>query len=227
MLTTIEEIKDRLVRSYSPEKIILFGSHARGDAKRNSDIDILILKDTAKRPIERRIQAEKILAERAVPLDIVVYTPQEIRYLFSIGSPFIEEVIETGRVIYMRKTTESWIKDAEDELSSALILFKHERYRGACYHCQQCVEKGLKALIIEKGERPEKIHDIVELLNRAKRLGWKVKLSLDDAVFLNSIYKGRYPTEDGLLPHGEPSRADAGRVTKASKAFMKAVRKAM
>ena len=227
MLKTIEEIKERLIASYNPDRIILYGSHARDEDGEKSDIDLLILKDTADRPIDRRIQVEKILADRLTPLDILVYTPQEMRYLFSIGSPFIEEVVETGRVIYMRKATESWVKDAEDELSSAQILFEHEKHRGACYHSQQCVEKGLKAMILEKGEKPEKIHDIVELLNEAKRLGWKVDLSVDDAVFLNSIYRGRYPTEEGLLPHGEPTKEDAEMATTSAEVFMKSIRKVL
>lgn len=223
MLRTIEEIKSRLIESYEPDRIILFGSYARGEAQGHSDIDILVLKDTKDRPIDRRIRVEKILADRRMPLDILVYTPQEMRYLFSIGSPFIEEVIETGRVIYMRKNTENWVNDAKDELSSALVLFEHEKYKGACYHSQQCVEKGLKALIIEKGSRPEKIHDIVELLNKVHSFKWKVCLSIDDAVFLNSIYKGRYPTEEGLLPYGEPAKSDAERAVKAAENFMESI----
>lgn len=221
MLKTIDEIKARLVESYNPERIILFGSHAKGDAGEKSDIDLFILKDTEDRPIDRRVKVERILADRDVPLDIVVYTPQEMRYLFSIGSPFVEEVIETGRVLYMRKATESWLKDAEDELASALILFEHDRYKGACYHSQRCVEKGLKALILEKGGKPEKIHDIVELLNKTVGLGWEIGLSIDEAVFLNSIYKGRYPTEEGLLPHGEPTREDAEKATASARQVIK------
>lgn len=224
MLKTIEEIKERLVISYNPDRIILYGSHVRGEAQEESDIDLLILKDTKDRPIDRRIQVEKILSERAVPLDILVYTPEEMRYLYSIGSPFVEEIIETGRVIYMRKDTEGWLKDAEEELASALILLEHDRYRGACYHSQQSVEKGLKALVIEKGEKPERVHDIVELLNRVKPHERKINLSIDDAVFLNSIYKGRYPTEEGLLPRGEPTKADAERATTAAERFMKYLR---
>lgn len=227
MLKTIEEIKERLIASYDPDRIILYGSRTRGENGEKSDIDLLILKDTEDRPIDRRIQVERILADRLTPLDIVVYTPQEMRHLFSIGSPFIEEVVETGRVIYMRKATESWVNDAEDELSTAQILLEHEKYRGVCYHSQQCVEKGLKALILEKGEKPEKIHDIVELLNEVKWLGWNVNLSIDDAVFLNSIYKGRYPTEEGLLPHGEPTKEDAERATAAAEDFTKSLRKAL
>lgn len=227
MLRTIEEIKTRLVESYNPDRIILFGSHAAGRPQDESDIDLLILKDTKDRPIDRRVQVEKILADRSMPLDIVVYTPQEIRYLFSMGSSFIEEIIETGRVLYMRKSTENWIKDAEDELSSALILLEHEKFKGVCYHSQQCVEKALKALIIEKGNKPEKTHDIVELLNKVEQMGWKVDLSVDDAVFLNSIYKGRYPTEEGLLPHGEPTKSDAEMAVKSVESFMKSVRRVL
>ncbi|TVL97774.1 MAG: hypothetical protein CV087_22035 [Candidatus Brocadia sp. WS118] len=40
---------------------------------------------------------------------------------------------------------------------------------------------------------------------------------MDDAIFMNSIYKGRYPTEEGLLPHGEPSREDTERAISAAK----------
>lgn len=120
----------------------------------------------------------------------------------------------------MREATASWIKDAREEVESAVVLFDHEKYRGACYHSQQCVEKGLKALILEKGEKPEGSHDIVQLTNRVKGLGWKIDLETDEAVFLNSIYRGRYPTEEDLLPHGEPSHSEAGRTVDLAQKFM-------
>lgn len=106
VLRTIQEICDRLRERYDPESIILFGSQAQGKTTESSDIDILVVKETTDRPIDRRIQVEKALADREVPLDILVYTPHEMRYFYSLGSPFIEEVIETGRVLYMRKATE-------------------------------------------------------------------------------------------------------------------------
>lgn len=220
MLETIEDVTERLIESYDPERIVLFGSRASGRTEEESDVDLLIVKETEKRPIDRRIEVEKILSDRLLPLDIVVYTPEELRSLFSAGSPFIEEVMENGRLIYVRKATESWIKGAEDEFDSASLLYEHGRYQGSCYHSQQCVEKGLKALILEKGKRPERTHDIVELFNKSKQMGWNTGLSLDDAVFLNSIYKGRYPTEEGLLPYGRPSRDDAERALSAAKAIM-------
>ncbi len=217
MLTTVKDITKRLIEYYNPDRIILYGSHGTRRNKKDSDIDLFIIKDTEKRPVERQIEVERILSDRSLPLDIMVYTSQEVNFLFSIGSPFIEEVMEKGRLLYMRKATGSWIKDAEDELDSAMILYEHSKYRGSCYHGHQCVNKGLRALILEKDKRPGKIHDTVKLLNKITQIGWNISLSMDDAIFLNSIYRGRYPTEEGLLAHGEPSREDAERTISAAK----------
>jgi len=220
MLKTVNDVVNRLIEYYKPEKIILYGSSSIERRKQDSDVDLLIVKDTDRRLLERQIEVESILSDRLLPLDIIVYTPKEVRFLYSIGSPFIEEVMEKGRLLYMRKATSSWIKEAKDELDSATILYEHGKYRGACYHSQQSVEKGLKALILEKGEKPGRVHDIVELLNEVTKKGWKISFAIDDAVFLNSIYKGRYPTEEGLLPYGEPSHDDTERAIVVAKTFI-------
>jgi HEPN domain-containing protein/predicted nucleotidyltransferase len=224
MLATIEEVVERLISAYDPERIILFGSHAAGGAREGSDIDLLIVRETDQRPIDRRIEVERLLSDRRVPLDILVYTPEEVRELYAAGSPFVEEMIETGRVLYMRKTTTAWLAEAQEEMESASILYDHQKYRGACFHSQQCVEKGLKALILEKGRRPARTHDIVELLNVVTADGWAVGLPMDDAVFLNSVYRGRYPTEEGLLPHGEPTGEDARRALRAAETVLEHLR---
>ena len=119
MLATIDDVRDRIIAFMDPESIILFGSRARGEHRDSSDADILIVQETSKRPIERRMAAEPILADRGLPLDIFVYTPDEVRRLYAMGSPFIEEIVETGRVLYMRKATEVWLKEAEEELAAA------------------------------------------------------------------------------------------------------------
>jgi HEPN domain-containing protein/predicted nucleotidyltransferase len=220
MIKNLQDISRRLIEEYDPDKIILFGSRAAGKDPEGSDIDLVIVKETEKRPLERRIEVETLLADRAVPIDIVVYTPAEIRNLYSMGSPFVEEVVEKGRLIYMRKATAAWIRDAEEELESAKILFDHGRYKSASYHSQQSVEKGLKAILLEKGRRPERTHDIVELRNAVTETGSDSGLSMEDAIYLRSIYKGRYPTEEGLLPYGEPSREDTERAVLSAKHFI-------
>jgi HEPN domain-containing protein/predicted nucleotidyltransferase len=210
-IETLENVIDVIVNGSHPERVILFGSFSKDSANLDSDIDILVIKETDKRPIDRRIEIERLLPDRDRPLDIFVYTPDEISYFFSIGSPFINEILETGRVVYMRKIVEDWVRLAEDEYSDSIILYEHNKYKGACYHAQQCVEKSLKALILEKGGEFKRIHDIVKLIEIAGTYGWQINISIDDAVFLNSIYKGRYPAEEGLLPFGEPTMEDAKR----------------
>ncbi len=98
MLTSLESVVERLVEGYNPDRIILFGSQATGHASADSDYDLLVVKETELRPIDRRIEVERLVADRGVPLDLLVYTPAELRALFASGSPFIEEVFRTGKV---------------------------------------------------------------------------------------------------------------------------------
>lgn len=223
MLTDLDAVVNRLITTYDPERIILFGSHADGRAQEGSDFDLLILKESDRAPLARQIEVERILSDRLVPLDLLVYTPQEVWALYAAGSPFLEEVLGRGRVLYMRKATGAWIAEARDELESAAILFDHHKYRGVCLHSQQTVEKCLKALLLEKARPLTRTHDIVELLNLVTAEGWTVSLPMDEAVFLNSVYRGRYPTERGLLPHGEPGEKDAHRALQAAKTLMQRV----
>ena len=56
-------------------------------------------------------------------------------------------------------------------------------------------------------------------------MGWEIDITIDDAVYLNSIYKGQYPTEGGLLPHGEPSKKDAEKAIVVSRVVVERLRK--
>jgi HEPN domain-containing protein/predicted nucleotidyltransferase len=227
MLTSLESVVERLVERYSPDRIILFGSRATGDASTDSDFDLLVVKETELRPVDRRIEVETLLADRGVPLDLLVYTPAELRALFASGSPFIEEVFRTGKVVFMRKATQAWIEQARDEFDTADILLSNEKHQAVCYHSQQCVEKTLKALLLEKAVAIPRSHDVVELRTRVLALDWNIVLSIDEAVFLNSVYRGRYPTEEGFLPHGEPVESEARRAHGAAKALLESAEAAL
>ena len=182
-----------------------------------------MVKHTHLRPIDRRIEVERLLVDRSVPLDLLVYTPSELRTLYAAGSPFLEEVFRTGKVVFMRKPTTAWMAQARDEFETAAILLSNEKYTAVCYHSQQSVEKALKALVLEKAVEIPRSHDIIELRTRVLSLGWKIALETDEAVFLNSVYRGRYPTEEGLLPHGEPTHADAQRAYAAAGTLIQSV----
>ena len=94
----VEEIKKQLIEYYKPEKIILFGSVARNEVTENSDIDLLLIKMTDKSFTERIREAHQGLKYR-IPLDIIVYTENEIKKLSS-SSFFIRDIIEKGIILY-------------------------------------------------------------------------------------------------------------------------------
>jgi HEPN domain-containing protein/predicted nucleotidyltransferase len=229
VLQTLDDVVRRLVDRYDADRIILYGSRVGDRARPDSDIDLLIVKETDKRPVERRIEVERLLLDRApkLDLDVLVFTPRELRELYFVGSPFIEEVMETGRVLYMRKVTAVWIREAEDDSRSAQLLVEHGHYRAACIHSQQAVEKALKALLLEKGQRPPRTHNLIVLLGLVGEVGFQVMMPTDDAVFLNNVYRGRYPSEEGLLPHGEPEVDDARRAVSAAGAFLADTKQAL
>jgi len=91
-----------LVRRYQPEKIILFGSLAHGKATEESDIDLLIIKKTKEPRIYRRSKALRGIPRKA-PLDVLILTPEEVKFLEEKQSPFIREITTQGKILYERR----------------------------------------------------------------------------------------------------------------------------
>lgn len=96
---SLERIITVLVKKYRPEKIILFGSLASGDVHEGSDLDLVIIKNTPKRPIERQVEVYG-LVKPEVGMDLFVYTQEEFEYLKSIGFSLVNEVLKRGRILY-------------------------------------------------------------------------------------------------------------------------------
>ena len=98
----IQRITERLRDEYSPEKIILFGSYADGSSRPDSDIDLLIIKQTRDRFIDRWISVRRILSDknRSIGLETLVLTPEEIANRISIGDQFIADIMMNGRLLY-------------------------------------------------------------------------------------------------------------------------------
>lgn len=89
----------RRVKKYDPEKVILFGSQARGASDPYSDIDLVIVKKTHK-PFLDRLKDVITLIKPNFAIDILVYTPEELQQMVSMGNPFVERVLREGIVIY-------------------------------------------------------------------------------------------------------------------------------
>ena len=99
---TIRKIADKIVSEYRPKKIVLFGSYANGKPTEDSDIDLLIVKDTDKRPIDRWLEVKKLLRglAPALPVSPLVYTEEELAERIAIKDFFIDDVLKTGEVLY-------------------------------------------------------------------------------------------------------------------------------
>ncbi len=109
----------------------------------------------------------------------------------------------------MKKEPEEWTKIAIEDFQAAKYLYEKSLFRMVCYHAQQTVEKLYKAILVEDDIEIRRTHNLLDLNNAIKKLGLDTPLSDEDTIFLNSIYRSRYPLDAGLLPAGEPTEKDA------------------
>jgi len=98
----IQKMVKRIVSDYSPQKVILFGSYAYGTPHRDSDIDLLIIKETPERFLDRWVAIRRILSDptRTTPLETLVLTPKEVDRRLAVGDQFVAEILEKGEVLY-------------------------------------------------------------------------------------------------------------------------------
>ena len=88
----------RIVEHYRPEKIILFGSRARGEADSKSDIDLAVIAETDKRFVQRLRESADVVPESGV--DVLIYTPREAAEMMERKNVFMKRIVSEGRVIY-------------------------------------------------------------------------------------------------------------------------------
>ncbi|HXU37928.1 MAG TPA: nucleotidyltransferase domain-containing protein [Blastocatellia bacterium] len=96
-------IVDRLVKAIDPDRIVLFGSRARGDERGDSDLDLLVVKDSDDPPHRRVIPAYRALAGIGVPKDILWRTPAEIRDWAGVQNYVATRALREGRVLYEKR----------------------------------------------------------------------------------------------------------------------------
>lgn len=95
------KITHSIVKGYHPNKIILYGSYAIGKPTSDSDVDFLVIKKTKKNAWERMKEVDRYI-EHTVPVDVLVYTPAEIKKRLSMGDFFIEDIMNSGKVVYAK-----------------------------------------------------------------------------------------------------------------------------
>ena len=94
----LSRIAERLKRTLGAERVIVYGSAARGEATIHSDIDLLVIAPTTEKGYLRMARARALIRDLSfgLPTSPLVLTPSEVQQRIATGDPFIREIIETG-----------------------------------------------------------------------------------------------------------------------------------
>lgn len=98
----ISEMVRRIVEKFDPEKIILFGSHARGDATPDSDVDLLVVMPVEGRKIDKVVEIREALHDIHVPKDVVVTVPEDFEWRREIAGTIERPADREGKLLYAR-----------------------------------------------------------------------------------------------------------------------------
>lgn len=119
----IKTICNRIVKTFHPQKIILFGSQSKGTARRNSDLDLLVIIDdentlASLRRRDRYAQILRLFRHKGFGLDVIVLTDREVKKIIAENEgewDLILEIIDEGKRLYERKSKIKRIYSPTDE----------------------------------------------------------------------------------------------------------------
>ncbi len=100
--TIVAEMVRRIVERFHPERIILFGSHARGTAGPHSDVDLLVVMQPHGSKRRRAVEIHGLLAGMGVPKDVIVVTPEEFEVYRDAPGTVIKTVWREGKILHDR-----------------------------------------------------------------------------------------------------------------------------
>jgi len=212
-MVTIEDAKyvsNIIAEAVRPISVFVFGSVAKEGV--GEDLDLLVIvDDKTEITNDINILLHKCLKiyYKKFDIDPFVIPLSVFNKYYLRGSPFLKLILKEGRSFYMREAIAEWLKQAHEELNMAGYLLEGGYFRGSCFHSQQSIEKAIKARLLKEGWDLERVHSIERLIAIGEKYDIKIDLSDEEMVFIDNIYRGRYPAETGLLPLGEPSEADA------------------
>ena len=181
----ILEITCRIVERFHPDRIILFGSHARGTAGPASDVDLLVVTPVSGSRRDLVVDIRMAIGAIRLAKDVIVLTPEEFEGYRDVVGTISYASHREGQVLYRRpgvaeerppwdaqrwlvRAVWSWVRKAEEDLATAehLLRMGSECPFGiVCFHAQQCTEKYLKAKLVCLALEFPRTHDIKELFD--------------------------------------------------------------
>jgi uncharacterized protein len=98
--TLIDRMVKRIVKKFDPERIILFGSQARGDAGPDSDVDLLVVLEFEGSKLDTMVELRGVLHGIGVPVDILVTTPEDFAWRKDVVGTIEWPAAREGKVVY-------------------------------------------------------------------------------------------------------------------------------
>ena len=99
----MEQVLSRIVATSHPQKVVLFGSRARGKQRSESDYDLLVIKKSDEPRYRRAVPLYEALVGLLANVDIMVYTPEEVSEWSDVPEAFVTTAVREGKVLYEAK----------------------------------------------------------------------------------------------------------------------------
>ena len=98
----IQTVGRRIAREFRPQRVILFGSHARGSARADSDVDLLVIAPFDGTSFRQSLRILNQLDLR-LPIDLIAYRPEDVQRRYAEGDPLVREALDHGKVLYAQR----------------------------------------------------------------------------------------------------------------------------
>ena len=98
-MSQIERVGRRIGNQFQADRVILFGSHATGEADADSDVDLMVVLAHQGRAVDKSVEI-RLAVRPSFPVDLLVRTPEQVRDRLDLGDPFMEDIVRKGKVLY-------------------------------------------------------------------------------------------------------------------------------
>lgn len=227
--TVLETIVDTIVARFDPRRIVLFGSHARGDARADSDYDLMVELASVENEWKMSWEIKDALPRGIADVDITVRTRTRFDERRDDPGTLDWAISREGVIIYppgaesasLRpvsrvregseppKSIREWLEVADSDALAVEQLSSHELvvWPIVCFHAQQAAEKYLKAVLVRHRTPPTRTHDLTQLLSHVRAAGATLEgLDADCALLSKYPVEFRYPSREPK-PTAEEGRA--------------------